>query len=77
MAGPLRIEFLGALYHITSRGDGREDIYLDDAGREMFFLFWKRFEDQCAGPHAPVESEGSVWVYWEFSMEYKNRKSWQ
>ncbi len=33
MARPLRIEFPGALYHITSRGDGREDIYLDDADR--------------------------------------------
>jgi hypothetical protein len=37
MARPLRIEFAGALYHITSRGDRREDIFLDDADREMFF----------------------------------------
>ena len=36
MARPLRIEFAGALYHITSRGDGREDIYLDDVDREQF-----------------------------------------
>ena len=36
MARPLRIEFAGALYHITSRGDGREDIYLDDADRHAF-----------------------------------------
>jgi len=36
MARPLRIEFSGALYHITSRGDGREDIYLDDSDRELF-----------------------------------------
>ena len=28
MARPLRIEFAGALYHLTARGDGREDIYL-------------------------------------------------
>lgn len=34
MARPLRIEFAGALYHITSRGDRREDIYHDDADRE-------------------------------------------
>ncbi len=32
MARPLRIEFAGALYHVTSRGDGREDIYAEDAG---------------------------------------------
>jgi putative transposase len=36
MSRPLRIEFAGALYHLTSRGDGREDIYLDDADRELF-----------------------------------------
>ena len=36
MARPLRIEFAGALYHVTSRGDGREDIYLDKEDRELF-----------------------------------------
>lgn len=33
MARPLRIEYAGALYHVTSRGDRREDIYLDDEDR--------------------------------------------
>ncbi len=36
MARPLRIEFAGALYHITSRGDRRETIYADDDDREAF-----------------------------------------
>lgn len=36
MSRPLRIEFAGALYHVTSRGDGREDIFLDDGDREIF-----------------------------------------
>ena len=36
MARPLRIEFSGALYHVTSRGHGREDIYMDDIDRETF-----------------------------------------
>ncbi|MBU0621769.1 MAG: transposase [Gammaproteobacteria bacterium] len=36
MSRPLRIEFAGALYHVTSRGDGQEDIYLDDNDRELF-----------------------------------------
>ncbi len=27
MARPLRLEFAGALYHVTSRGDRRENIY--------------------------------------------------
>ncbi len=29
MARPLRIEFPGALYHLTARGNARQDIYLD------------------------------------------------
>ncbi len=36
MARPLRIEFSGALYHVTSRGDGQEAIYLDDGDRVLF-----------------------------------------
>lgn len=37
MARPLRIEFDGALYHVTSRGDRQESIYEDDRDREIFF----------------------------------------
>jgi putative transposase len=33
MARPLRIEFPGAVYHVTSRGDRREDIFVDDRDR--------------------------------------------
>ncbi len=36
MARPLRLEFAGALYHVTSRGDRREAIYEDDKDRESF-----------------------------------------
>jgi len=36
MARPLRIGFEGALYHVTSRGDARRDIFLDDADRVAF-----------------------------------------
>jgi len=36
MARPLRIEFEGALYHVTSRGDRREPIYEDDEDRNTF-----------------------------------------
>ncbi|WP_022958053.1 transposase [Spongiibacter tropicus] len=36
MARPLRIEFAGALYHLTARGNGRGDIYLDDSDRVLF-----------------------------------------
>lgn len=36
MVRPLRLEFPGALYHVTSRGDRREDIYEDNDDRERF-----------------------------------------
>jgi len=36
MARPLRIEFAGALYHVTARGNAREDIYGDDGDRRQF-----------------------------------------
>jgi putative transposase len=34
MARPLRIEFPNAIYHVTSRGDRREDIFVDDEDRQ-------------------------------------------
>ena len=33
MSRPLRLEFPGAIYHVTSRGDRREPIYRDDQDR--------------------------------------------
>ena len=36
MARPLRLEFAGALYHVTSRGNRQDDIYELDIDRESF-----------------------------------------
>jgi len=36
MARPLRIEYAGALYHVTARGDRGEDIFSDDQDRNAF-----------------------------------------
>ena len=36
MARPLRLEFAGALYHITARGNARQAIVLDDEDRRHF-----------------------------------------
>lgn len=36
MARPLRLEFGGALYHVTSRGDRQEPIFEDDEDRRAF-----------------------------------------
>ncbi len=41
MARPLRIEFAGAIYHVMSRGNARQDIVLDDVDREKR-LDWLR-----------------------------------
>ncbi|MDT8376083.1 MAG: transposase, partial [Mariprofundaceae bacterium] len=38
MARPLRVEYPGAIYHVTSRGNAQSDIYLDDSDRESFLL---------------------------------------
>jgi REP element-mobilizing transposase RayT len=37
MARPLRIEYPGAVYHVTSRGNARQDIVADDRDRTQFF----------------------------------------
>lgn len=36
MARPLRLEFPGALYHVTARGNRREMIFRDDEDRQRF-----------------------------------------
>ncbi|MBK9306538.1 MAG: transposase [Nitrospira sp.] len=36
MARPLRIEYPGALYHVTARGNARQDIFLDPEDRHRF-----------------------------------------
>ncbi len=36
MLRQLRVEYEGAIYHLMSRGDRREAIFLDDKDREQF-----------------------------------------
>lgn len=40
MARPLRIEYPGAFYHITSRGNERRNIFRDDKEREQFLSYF-------------------------------------
>ena len=44
MARPIRLEYAGAIYHVTSRGDRLEDIYDSGADRECFI---KTLGDVC------------------------------
>ena len=51
MSRPLRIEFPGAIYHVTSRGNARKKIFLNDIDRKTFLdtLCWvaERFGWLC------------------------------
>ncbi|MDO8806561.1 MAG: transposase [Elusimicrobiota bacterium] len=51
MARPLRIEYPGAVYHITSRGNRRGGIFLDDKDRKVFLAVFeetiRRFNASC------------------------------
>ncbi len=51
MARPLRIEFPDAVYHVTSRGNARADIFDDDNDRHLFLSILgqtvKRFNWLC------------------------------
>ena len=51
MARPLRLEFPGAIYHVTARGNAQGAIFLDDEGRTLFLTCLAevvtRFHWQC------------------------------
>jgi len=53
MARPLRIEFPGALYHVTSRGNARQSIFPTDGDRQVFLSVLaavvERFHWLCHG----------------------------
>lgn len=39
MARPLRIEYPGAFYHVTSRGNEKKDIFRDTKDRQRFLRY--------------------------------------
>jgi len=51
MARPLRVEFPGAVYHVTSRGNARQSIFIDDENRGRFLdvlsIVVERFKWLC------------------------------
>ena len=42
MARPLRVEYAGALYHVTSRGNARKSIFKDEEDRKTFLRLLDR-----------------------------------
>jgi hypothetical protein len=49
MARPFRIEYDGALYHVTSRGNDRKAIFKDDSDRELFRTPWRGLRSGTTG----------------------------
>jgi len=47
MARPLRIEFAGAVYHITSRGNARENVFIDKEDQESFLSLLEDVGERC------------------------------
>lgn len=53
MSRPLRIEYPGAFYHVTARGNERKDIFADDRDQERFLFYVNAaFERYKARIHA-------------------------
>lgn len=46
MARPLRIEYPGAVYHVTARGNEKKPIFRDAGDRELFLDLLKRVNDR-------------------------------
>jgi REP element-mobilizing transposase RayT len=47
MARPLRIEYPGAVYHVTSRGNARNNIYENDQDRKAFLNLLSEVVKKC------------------------------
>ena len=47
MARPLRIEYAGALYHVTARGNAQQDIYLNNDDRINFLNLLQNVNERC------------------------------
>ena len=47
MARPLRIEYPGAVYHVTSRGNARNNIYENDKDRKAFLNLLSDVVKKC------------------------------
>lgn len=46
MARPLRVEYPGAVYHVTSCGNGGEDVFLEDGDRLVFLEILSKTADR-------------------------------
>ncbi len=63
MVRPLRIEFAGALYHVTARGNAREDIYRDDVDRQQFLMLLRNTVNQMGCITMAQTVRGNLFFY--------------
>ena len=58
MPSKLRLEYAGAMYHVMSRGDQRDDIFFDDVDRYDFLKSGRGLsEDRLAGPCVLLDAQ--------------------
>jgi len=69
MARPLRIEYPGALYHITCRGNARDRIYPIHADREL--LLQVLAQGPCLYRSGAKDVDGVVRAYVEYGYTQK------
>ncbi|MCP4325238.1 MAG: transposase [Psychromonas sp.] len=53
MSRPLRLEFAGALYHLTSRGNDRKNIFFEESDFELFISI---LSDVCISYHCSIHA---------------------
>ena len=46
MSRPLRVEYSGALHHVTARGNERRAVFRDDVDRETYLGLLRRYRDR-------------------------------
>ena len=61
MSRKLRVQYPGAMYHVMSRGDRREDIFLDAVDRQDFL---KTLAEVCQ------KTDWQIHAYWLMRNHY-------
>jgi|GEM_PF-3794463 len=49
MSEPLRLELVGRIYQVTSRGNQQEDIYVNNADRRQWLTLFGMFVNAITG----------------------------
>jgi putative transposase len=61
MSRPLRLDFEGALFRVTARGDRREPIYEDDTDRQAWLAIFE---------HGLARFDATAFAYWRMGNHY-------